>query len=118
MRKYRKVDEQALNNVNYFQGLLKDAQGEINKMKGDLGRAGFKVRFETIGGIAFDGVQSSVPATVNCKISKKKTNEVIVQTKAEAAKDDFDIKILGKYLALARASRMILGDYIEIFTQN
>lgn len=134
MKNYRKADEVALNNVNYFQGLLKDAQGEINKMKGDLGRAGFEVELKKEGRpeerthLYNCGTVIPVPAGILlsenikevtiCKIRKKESSEVVAQAKAEIAEGDIDIEVLGKYLALARASRMILGDYIETFAQN
>ncbi|SFL09768.1 hypothetical protein [Halanaerobium salsuginis] len=133
-----KIEDHALNYVNEIQKDLRDIQFNINVMKAELGKSGFEVEFEKvdyqflscsegekiltgddqpIGVIPFYSggtltSKSEKPVTI-CKARKKHSDEVIVKTKAEVAEGDLPIDLLGEYLALARAARIILGDYNE-----
>lgn len=122
------ADDIALEHVNGIQKIFKEFQGNIDYMKGNLGKAGYEVEFDRPALEAFDEIHLHHPLygqrlnsldkikelnkqIIICKISKKNCNEILVQTKAETAEGDFDVELLGKYLALARATRIILGDY-------
>lgn len=131
-------EKHALNYVNELQKDFRDIQLNINLMKAELGKAGFKVEFERVSNrirvcdsrekiLKADGFNIhhiAIPAfhtggflseannniTV-CKVKKKNSDDVIIKTKAEVAEGDLNIELLGEYLSLARAARIVLGDY-------
>lgn len=103
MDKYQLEQESALRIVNYIQNIFKDIERKINLMKGALGKAGFEVKFEN---------DPFVGEFVWCIVSQKnKEGMPVTKTKAMLAEGDYPVKLLGKYLSLARATRIILGDY-------
>jgi len=132
------LEKHALNYVNELQKDFRDIQLNINLMKAELGKAGFEVEFERVSNsvrvcdsgekiLKADGSNIhhiAIPAfhaggflsepnnnITICKISKKNSDDVIIKTKAEVADDDLNIELLGEYLSLARATRIVLGDY-------
>jgi len=138
MRNYQFDAEVALSDINYIQELFKNIKKKINQMKAELGKAGFEVEFERVSNsvrvcdsgekiLKADGSNIhhiAIPAfhaggflsepnnnITICKISKKNSDDVIIKTKAEVADDDLNIELLGEYLSLARATRILLGDY-------
>lgn len=131
-----KIEEHALNYVNEIQKDLRDIQFNINVMKAELGKAGFEVEFlgkEVFPDLSEDNIHDcsiihhridaselhsggflipnkSEKFTI-CKVKKKNSDDVIVKTKAKVAEGDINIELLGEYLSLARATRIVLGDY-------
>jgi hypothetical protein len=125
MNKYKSDEVLALINVNYFQERLRNVKKKINQMKAELGKAGFEVEFEevcdTLKFCDSDDIHIHPVFVAGgylnnitiCKISKKNSDDVIIKTKAEVAEGDLNIELLGEYLSLARATRIVLGDYNE-----
>ena len=106
MTKLEKKDFWAINRMDNVQHRLRVIQGEINEMKAELGKAGFKV-----------GINIYMGKTI-CDVYPKNSKENedpkrIIRTKAELAEDDYNIPLLGKYLALRRAYAIVILDNKE-----
>lgn len=132
------AEKVALEHINEVQEVLRMFRTNINIMKRNLGKVGFEVEFERISDRVrvCDSSEKilkaddsnihhiAIPAfhaggflneannniTV-CKVKKKNSDDVIIKTKAEVAEGDLNIELLGEYLSLARATRIVLGDY-------
>lgn len=102
MDNYQLELEVTLRNVNYIQNVFKDIKRAINSMKEELSKAGFRVEFDST---PFDN------RTIRCSVFKKGSKELIVKQDATVAEGDYPVRLLGEYLSLARATRIILGDY-------
>ena len=103
MTKLERRDFWAIKRMDIIQRRLRIIQREINEMKADLGRAGFKVDFFGEG------------ITTTCRILPKKDEyqKEELRTKAELAEDDYNIPLLGQYLALRRAHAIVILDNKE-----
>jgi hypothetical protein len=138
MDKINLLELQALVHINDIQETFDYIQDNINIMKAELGKAGFEVEFERVsdrvrvcdsGEKILKADDSNIhhiaiptfhaggflnEANNNltvCKVKKKNNDNIIIKTKAEVTKEDLNIKLLGEYLSLARATRIVLGDY-------
>lgn len=91
-------------NINSFQHNVNIAKKQINLMKEKLGKAGYEVKL-----LSKDLVDKKrYICFVRPKEGKQEKKEI--RTEAICAEQDYNIPILGKYLALARATEIILGD--------
>ena len=106
MTKLERRDFWAIKRMDIIQRRLRIIQREINEMKAELGKAGFKVE-----------INIYIGKTI-CEVYPKNSKEIedpkiIIRTKAELAEDDYDIPLLGKYLALRRAYAIVILDNKE-----
>ena len=101
MNYYNHVKQIALNEINYIEYHIEEVKESIKAMKAQLGKAGYRVEFN------YEGQE------VFCSVFAKNKPKSCTVAQAKCSNDDVYIKELGEYLALARATDVILGDNKE-----
>lgn len=111
-----KAEEFALENIDRIQEEFKRVKSDTDYLKGMLGKVGYEVVFEQVS--VMNGVQkllilgdaSAGSKKIRCHVIPKDKKDPVVTTKAEVAEGDLPLKQLGEYLALARATKLIMGE--------
>ncbi|MGM0409140.1 MAG: hypothetical protein ACQEQF_00140 [Bacillota bacterium] len=95
------AEELALSDINVAEAIIEKTERKINELKAELGKRGYRVI----------ELYCSINGSSCCIVGKKNktTREFELYTTAKVSEDDLNIEVFGKYLALSRAVKILLG---------
>lgn len=88
--------------IDAIQRLLKNIDKKMDEMKRDIGQKGYEVQFYN------HLLEEGILCQIVPKGEDRTTTNVLIEGKSKVSDEDFEVDILGKYLALSRAYDMFM----------